>query len=176
MVEGPLLEREREVERSRAKLTQDLAVLCSPDTFASFTDDLKQEALDTKDAFWEELKARAAANPAAVIAIGAGVAWRVVQRPPIATALIGVGLYSLWQTDAKPSTGDISYTQQSLQALKEQAGEFVSAAADIADHAQEAVSAKVSEALDATKDKIPGWADNVGGALGSASASVKSGG
>ena len=44
MVEGPLLEREREVERSRAKLTQDLAVLCSPDTFASFTDDLKQEA------------------------------------------------------------------------------------------------------------------------------------
>jgi uncharacterized protein YjbJ (UPF0337 family) len=62
-----------------------------------------------------------------------------------------------------------------LQALKEQAGEFVSAAADIADHAQEAVSAKVSEALDATKDKIPGWADNVGGALGSASASVKSG-
>lgn len=175
MVEGPLLEREREVERSRAKLTQDLAVLCSPDTFASFTDDLKQEALDTKDAFWQELKARAAANPAAVIAIGAGVAWRVVQRPPIATALIGVGLYSLWQTDAKPSTGDISYTQQSLQALKEQAGEFVSAAADIADHAQEAVSAKVSEALDATKDKIPGWADNVGGALGSASASVKSG-
>ena len=89
--------------------------------------------------------------------------------------MIGVGLYSLWQTDAKPSTGDISYTQQSLQALKEQAGEFVSAAADIADHAQEAVSAKVSEALDATKDKIPGWADNVGGALGSASASVKSG-
>ena len=52
MVEGPLLEREREVERSRAKLTQDLAVLCSPDTFASFTDDLNQEALDTKDAFW----------------------------------------------------------------------------------------------------------------------------
>ena len=62
-----------------------------------------------------------------------------------------------------------------MQALKEQAGEFVSAAADIADHAQEAVSAKVSEALDETKDKIPGWADNVGGALGSASASVKSG-
>ena len=74
MVEGSLLEREREVERSRAKLTQDLAVLCSPDTFASFTDDLKQEALNTKDAFWGELKARAAANPAAVIAIGAGFA------------------------------------------------------------------------------------------------------
>jgi hypothetical protein len=87
----------------------------------------------------------------------------------------GVGLYSLWQTDAKPSTGDISYTQQSSQALKEQAGEFVSAATDIADHAQEVVSAKVSEALDPTNGKIPGWADNVGGALGSASASVKSG-
>ena len=59
----------------------------------------------------------------------------------------------------KPSNGDISYTQQSSQALKEQAGEFVSAATDIADHAQEVVSAKVSEALDPTNGKIPGWAE-----------------
>jgi hypothetical protein len=76
-----------EVERSRAKLTQDLAVLCSPETFAAFTDDLKQEAFDTRDAFWEKLKARAASNPAAVIAIGMGLAWRLIQRPPIASAL-----------------------------------------------------------------------------------------
>jgi hypothetical protein len=62
---------------------------------------LKQEAFETKDALWDDVKARAAANPAALIAIGAGLAWRLMQRPPIASALIGVGLYSLWKTEAK---------------------------------------------------------------------------
>ena len=79
---------EREVESARAKLTEDLTVLCSARTFATFTDDLKQEALDTKDAVWEKLKARAAANPAAMLAIAAGLGWRLINRPPIASALI----------------------------------------------------------------------------------------
>jgi hypothetical protein len=171
-----LLEHEREVERSRAKLTQDLAVLCSPDTFAAITDDLKREALDKKDAFWEDLKARAAANPAATIAIGAGLAWRLVQRPPIASALIGVGLFSLWKTDAKREAAGDGYLQQSKRALKEQAGEVVTAASEIAGHAQEAVSAKASEVFDATKEKIQGWADDMGGAFGEASASARLGG
>ena len=74
-----LLHHEREVERSRAKLSQDLAVLCSPATLAAFTDDLKQEAFETRDAFWEKIKARAASNPAAVMAIGAGLAWRLLR-------------------------------------------------------------------------------------------------
>src|SRR4029450_8159656 len=98
MAGAALHDHEIEVERWRAKLTQDLAVLCSPKTFAAFTDDLKQQAFDTRDASWEKLKARAASNPAALIAIGAGVAWRLIQRPPIASALIGVGLFSLWKT------------------------------------------------------------------------------
>ena len=119
MADLSLLEHEREVERSRAKLTQDLAVLCSSDTFAAFTDDLKKEAVGMKDAYWEKLKARAAANPAAVIAIGAGLAWRLIQRPPIASALIGVGLFSLWKTEPKSSydaTGRrLDYMQQSKE-------------------------------------------------------------
>jgi hypothetical protein len=45
-----LLHHEHEVERSRAKLTQDLAALCSPQTFAAFTDDLKQQAFATRTA------------------------------------------------------------------------------------------------------------------------------
>ena len=96
-----LLQHEHEVERSRAKLTQDLAVLCSPATLAAFTDDLKQEAFETRDAFWEKIKARAASNPAAVMAIGAGLAWRLLRSPPIASALIGVGLFSLWKTQPR---------------------------------------------------------------------------
>src|SRR5512132_3378907 len=93
-----LHDHETEVEQSRAKLTQDLAVLCSSKTFVAFTDDLKKEAFDTRDALWEKIKARAASNPAAVIAIGTGLAWRLIQRPPIASALIGIGLFSLWKT------------------------------------------------------------------------------
>ena len=101
MADFSLREQEHEVERSRTKLTQDLGVLCSSETFAAFTDDLKKEAFETRDAFWEKLKARAASNPAAVMAIGAGLAWRIIQHPPIASALIGVGLFSLWKTSTE---------------------------------------------------------------------------
>jgi hypothetical protein len=177
MADVSLREHERQVERSRAKLTQDLAVLCSPDTFAAFTDDLKQQALATKDAFLEDLKARAAANPAAVIAIGAGLAWRLVQRPPIASALIGVGLFSLWKTEAKRSdeaSAGPSYLQQSKQALKEQAGELVSATSQIAGQAQEAVSAKGAEVWDGAREKLRELAEGVGGTFGDASSRLKS--
>ena len=144
-----LHDHETEVERSRAKLTQDLAVLCSPQTFTAFTDDLKQQAFATRDVFWEKLKARAASNPAAVMAIGAGVAWRLIQRPPIASALIGVGLFSLWKTTpttAYDATGKrLDYIQHSKESLKKQAGQVISAAADVAEKAQEAATAKGSE-------------------------------
>ena len=77
-----LLQHEHEVERSRAKLTQDLAVLCSPKTLAAFTDDLKQEAFATRDDVWEKIKARAASNPAAVAAIGAGLGLAAIPKAP----------------------------------------------------------------------------------------------
>src|SRR6476619_2917442 len=108
-----LHELELEVEAARGKLSRDLATLASPQTLSDLKDDLKHEVLQTKDAiiestksavtssvqqFVEDLKAKAVANPTAALAIGAGVAWRVFQRPPVATALIGVGLYSLLRT------------------------------------------------------------------------------
>src|SRR6185437_6694571 len=165
-----LLEHEREVERSRAKLTQDLAVLCSSDTFAAFTDDLKKEAVGMKDAYWEKLKARAAANPAAVIAIGAGLAWRLIQRPPIASALIGVGLFSLWKTEPKSSydaTGRrLDYMQQSKESLKEQAAQAFSAASDIAGKAQDAATAKGSEVWEGAKEKMRDWQESVQESVG----------
>ena len=119
---------ERQVESARAKLSEDLAVLCSARTFATFTDDLKQEALDTKDALWEKLKARAAANPAAMLAIAAGLGWRLMNRPPIASALIGLGLFSLWRTPGAPLDKRSSFLQQSAQSLKTQGEEFATAA------------------------------------------------
>jgi hypothetical protein len=180
MADTSLLEREQEVERSRAKLTQDLAVLCSSETFAAFTDDLKQEALGTKDVVWEKLKARAASNPAAVIAIGAGVAWRLLQRPPIASALIGVGLYSLWKTQPKTAydaTGRrLDYVEQSREILKEQAGQAFSVAADIAGKAQEAATAKGSEVWAGAKEKMGKWQSEIASTVGDTALGLKASG
>jgi hypothetical protein len=169
-----LLEHERAVERSRAILSQDLAILCSSETLSNLTDDLKQEALDATDGLLENLKARAAANPAAAIAIGAGLAWQFIRRPPIASALIGVGLFSLWKTDAKPADPSASYLQQSQQALKEQAGDFVSAASDIAGRAQDAILEKGAQAWDSATEKMQKFGEATGEGLSNAGARLKS--
>src|SRR5688572_20110575 len=105
---------EHEVEVARAKLARDLATLSDPSTITSFTTTLKDAALEKKDemvdqvkdaaqshlnSFIEGLKAKAAANPVATLSIGAGLAWHFLRNPPIATALIGAGLYSLLRTN-----------------------------------------------------------------------------
>ena len=180
MAGASLHDHEIEVERSRAKLTQDLAVLCSPKTFAAFTDDLKQEAFDTRDAFWEKLKARAASNPAAVIAIGAGLAWRLIQRPPIASALIGVGLFSLWKTTATTAydaTGKrLDYIQHSKESLKKQAEQVISAAADVAEKAQEAATAKGSDVWGSAKQTMREWQEGIGSKVDDTASMLKSSG
>jgi len=168
---------ERQVESARAKLSEDLAVLCSARTFATFTDYLKQEALDTKDALWEKLKARAAANPAAMLAIAAGLGWRLMNRPPIASALIGLGLFSLWRTPGAPLDKRSSFLQQSAQSLKTQGEEFATAAggmaADLTAQAKGTISTKGVEAWEAAKAKVEEWNENAGARLNDARAKAK---
>ncbi len=106
---------ERDVIQARARFANDLARLRSPDNLARFKDDLWTEARETTDELvgktkeaakdgaqrmLTELKERAAANPLATAAIGAGLAWRFIHRPPIATLLIGAGLFGLLRTSA----------------------------------------------------------------------------
>src|SRR5258708_7252409 len=82
---------ERDVEQARARFADDLARLRSPSTLARFKDDAWAEARDTKDELvgktkeaakdgaqrlFTELQERAAANPVAALAIGAGFAGR----------------------------------------------------------------------------------------------------
>jgi len=138
---------ENEVEAARARLGADLAVLRSPRTFAAFTDDLKQDALETKDELVdqakhavrsrvsdmvEDLKAKAAANPAAASAIGAGLAWYFLRHPPVTTALVGLGLVSLLRTHAvrKPQASVRDYVREGQSRLKEQIGEFATQAGE----------------------------------------------
>ena len=171
---------EFEVEQSRKRLTQDVAVLCSSDTFAAVTDDLKKEAFDTRDALWEKIKARAASNPAAVIAIATGLAWRLIQRPPIASALIGVGLFSLWKTTprtAYDATGrQLDYVEQSKETLKEQAGQAFAATANVADKAQGAVTAKGMEVWESAKEKMQEWHEGAGRVFDETTSNLKSSG
>jgi hypothetical protein len=94
---------EREVELTRARFANDLARLRSPRNIAELKEDLWAQARDTKDGVVADLKARAAANPLAVAALAAGVAWRLFQRPPIATLLVGLGLVGLLRTSPSPS-------------------------------------------------------------------------
>jgi hypothetical protein len=47
---------ERDVEQARSKLAQDLATLRSPATFSSFTNTVKHEVFDTKDAVVAQAK------------------------------------------------------------------------------------------------------------------------
>jgi uncharacterized protein YdcH (DUF465 family) len=168
---------EREVESAREKLTEDLAVLCSARTFAGFTDDLKQQALDTKDAVWERLKARAAANPAAMMAIAAGLGWRLMTRPPIASALIGLGLFSLWRTSGAPLDKHSSFLQQSAQSLKTQGEDLATAAggmaADLAAQAKGTVSSKGTEAWEAAKAKVQEWNEQASARLDEARLKAK---
>lgn len=167
---------EQEVQGARAKLTADLTALRSPANLTAFTDELKQEAVAAKDSVVQhtketvrttieeivaDLKAKAAANPAAALTIGTGIAWQLVRNPPIVSGLIGVGLYSLLRTPAPESVagGDLDYVDYGKRRLKQQAAYFGLEAARVVAEAGEALSEKRDEFYDTVKDKVRGLTD-----------------
>jgi hypothetical protein len=167
---------EREVEAARAKLAVDLSILRSPATYSEFTSGLKREALDMKDTlidnaksnaqstiedFVTDLKARAAANPAAALVIGAGLAWRLIQRPPIASALIGAGLYGLFRTTPEQPVWrtNENYLLQAKDRLREQASDFADAVKERATAVGEAAGEQASELAAGIKDQASAATD-----------------
>jgi hypothetical protein len=108
------------------------------------------------------------------------LAWRLFQRPPISSALIGVGLFSLWKTTprtAYDATGRrLDYIQHSKESLKEQAGQAFAAAANVADKAQGAASAKGTEVWESAKEKLQEWKEGAGRVVGDTTAKLKSSG
>ena len=89
MTEADLALLERDVVEARNRLTGDIARLRAPATLSGFKDDvvdkMTKQASSTAQRVVADLKGRAAANPAAALAIGAGLLWRFAHRPPIAT-------------------------------------------------------------------------------------------
>jgi len=169
--------REQEVQGARAKLMADLAALRSPANLAEFTDGLKQEAVAAKDSVIErtketvqttieevvaDLKAKASANPAAALAIGAGIAWQLVRHPPIFSALVGVGLYSLLRTPSpEPAArGNTAYVHYGKQRLKEQVTDFGLEAVGVATEAGKALTEKSAELYDGAKEKFQNFTQN----------------
>jgi hypothetical protein len=161
---------EREVEAARAKLAGDLSTLRSPATFSDFTEGVTEEALNARDALVEKaktgarsmlddmidtVKAKAAANPTAVLAIGAGIAWRLIQRPPIASALIGAGLVSLLRAEPARLNGRgyEDYLEHGKRRLQRQATDFADAVREQTVAAGAAVKERAGELADAAKDR-----------------------
>jgi hypothetical protein len=178
---------EHDVQVARAKLADDLATLGDPTTLESFTRSLKRTALDTKDelvgrakenvrstatSVVEDLKARAAANPAAALTIGAGLAWQFLRNPPIATVLIGTGLYSLFRTHG-PHVPEGSFVQHAKARLGEQASELTESAADLASGATKAMAGRVGEIAESAKNNVRAFADETKATVTNAGAAVK---
>jgi hypothetical protein len=104
-------ELEREIDITRTRLKANIDALTSGYALDNLKDTIKAEVVVARDdalAFaktsaadmarqgYESLKRRAAANPAAALMIGAGIGWKLWKNPPIAAALAGVGLFSLF--------------------------------------------------------------------------------
>jgi len=171
MIEPSLQELEHDVEATRARLTRNLRTLRSPTARDEFTDALKREALavtddmvdrtrsaaQTRAAQWiDDIKARAADNPFAVLAIAAGIGWRLMRDPPIATALVGAGLFNLWRSGS-PTNGGLSD------------GEYVDRAVENLKQTSRAVAAQVSEragdAAASAGDTLRDWSGDVSSAV-----------
>jgi hypothetical protein len=157
---------ERGVEQARARFANDLARLRSPANLARFKDDLWAEARQTKDELVEKTKEaakdgaqrvlaqlteRAAANPAAALAIGAGLAWRLFHRPPIATLLVGMGLVGLLRTS--PS----QHSSQPYMGLHDEDPK--------PRHRNDAGNASLAAFADAAKEKVQDWSAHTGEAV-----------
>jgi hypothetical protein len=128
MTESELEHLERDVEQARKRLTEDLALLRRPSALSEFKQDLISRAIRTKDdlvhqttsaaltraqQFLADVKSRAAANPAAVLAIAAGLAWRLARRPPISSILVGLGVAGLLKAD--PTRGPSPVTVRATE-------------------------------------------------------------
>jgi hypothetical protein len=203
---------EHDLQETRARLARDLDRLKSTETISGFKADLLAQASETKDQLvdkakdavsagvldlWSEMKARAAANPAAVLALGAGLAWRLMHRPPIASALVGIGLVSLWRMDPRHPAPGADLPARSAEffeaakgkaedvgaVLQERAGQVRSAASEWVESTSEAVGNVVQASQETvetvrqrSQEMLPVAADRgkaVADRLGDLSPSVK---
>ncbi len=140
-------ELERDVERARARLAEDIARLRSPATLSHARADLVARATDYKDqfvervsdavsdraqSFTEVLRRQAQENPAAVAVMGAGLAWRLWKKPPVATLLLGAGLASLLAGRGEGRMAEPGGLIESMRGVNRATHDFTDRASDVA--------------------------------------------
>jgi hypothetical protein len=171
-----LIQLERDVEVARARFAEDLGRLRDPRTFSALKHDLLEEARQAKDDvvakakeaakegaehLLGQLKEKAAANPAAALAIGAGLAWRIIHKPPIASLLVGIGLVSLWRTEPQRSQPYMGiYDEDPLTRNYEQS--VASRVTDLAGAAKDRVQQWTAEARDTVQETTVQLAEKAG--------------
>jgi len=106
--------------------------------------------------FLADLKERAAANPAAALAIGAGLAWRIARKPPIASMLVGAGVIGLMRTNPQnpapgaemvSRVGDLAVeAKEKVEQWSSDAGEIVARTGEVAGSVKETVEQWSSDA------------------------------
>jgi len=176
---------EGDVREARRRLKSDLEVLRAPETFSSFKEDVIGEARQSRDdivanvkeaaanraeRLVADIKERAAANPVAVGAIAAGVAWRILRKPPITTMLVGYGLISLWRTKpGQPAPGAETVYRAADMAIeaKEHVEQWGSEAGDLIARAADVV-------LPAVTETVQRWSADVGETVSQATTSAQS--
>jgi cell division septum initiation protein DivIVA len=145
---------EEDVAKARERVVTDVARLRSPAAMAEFKADIGQTLSDSAQRTVENLKNRAAANPAAVLAIAAGLLWRFGRHPPIASLLVGVGLASLLRTSPdSPPSPVVTRSGELLHAANEKASELTEQAREFSGQAREAV-ASTAATLSQTAGRI----------------------
>jgi hypothetical protein len=158
--ESELNRLESEVEEARARLTSDLDRLRNPDMVSTFKTDLMREAGNFKDEWidkaksatrdgarriLEDLKDRAAANPLAAAAIGAGVLWHLARHPPITTLLVGAGVFGLMRANPEQPSAIVDRVGEIAGSVQEQAREWASDAREASARIGEKASAMTAQ-------------------------------
>jgi hypothetical protein len=176
---------EGDVRGARQRLKSDLELLRAPETLSRFKEEVLDEARQSRDhivagvkdaatdraeSLIADIKERAAANPVAVGAIAAGVAWRILRKPPITTILVGYGLISLWRTkpgEPAPSAETVYQAVDRATEAKEQVEQWGSKASDAIGRATDVVVPAVTETVER-------WKTYVGEAVSQATTSGQS--
>jgi hypothetical protein len=184
MSQAQLAALERDVEQARARFAQDLARLRSPATFSAFKHELaaeKDELVDkVKDAtrdkaqqIFNDLKDKAIANPAAALAIGAGLAWRMVHRPPIASLLVGLGLVSLLRTSSAQSSQPYMDLYDEDPAARWKDKGFGARASEVAKSVREKVQEWSAEASETARETVSQLTEKTSSLAGRASETAR---
>jgi hypothetical protein len=167
--ESELNRLESEVEEARARLTSDLDRLRNPDMVSTFRTDLMREVSGSKDEWiekaksatrdgarrvLEDLKDRAAANPLAATAIGAGVLWHLARHPPITSLLIGAGVFGLMRTNPEQPSAIVDRVSEIAGSVQEHATEWGSDARDASARVGEMASAMSAQIRNQVGERV----------------------